>query len=241
MRLSVIIPCKNEVGVVDTLLASLEVQTKPADEIIVVDSHSSDNTAEHVRKIGKRLPLIVTSASKKGVAEARNHGGYKATSDILLFLDADADIAPDFLENFLYDKQRRSLQAGGFTQRMPSKNLGLRIGARVMNGYARTMSHTPWPIAFSIIFTDSDIFRKLNGFDPEIFIMEDYDYVYRAKKQGFHVGIIGTPFIASDRRYIGPDKPPLWQGIYAELYRYTHGMRITKPLFTYTMGGKKKQ
>lgn len=241
MKVSVIIPCKNEVGVIDALLKCLKHQTRRADEIIVVDSFSTDGSAAHVRKMKGRLPLVVTKARKKGVAEARNHGASKATGDILVFLDADATISRNFLEKFLAEKHRRALQAGGFTQRMPSNNIGLRIGARMMNGYARLMAHTPWPIAFSAVFSDATVFKALRGFDPKLFIMEDYDYVYRAKKRGFPVGTIRVPFNASDRRYVGPDRPPMWQGFYAELYRYTHAMRITKPLFDYKMGGKGKK
>jgi hypothetical protein len=101
----------------------------------------------------------------------------------------------------------RKLQAGGFSQRMPSKSLGIRLGARAMNGYARLMQHTPWPIAFSVIFCDRTVFDQINGFDPEIFIMEDYDFVYRSKKAGFKIGIITVPFYSSDRRFVGPDRP----------------------------------
>lgn len=241
MKVSVIIPCKNEVGVVDALLKSLKHQTRRADEIIVVDSHSIDGTSAHVKKMKGRLPLTVTKAPKKGVSEARNHGARKATGDILVFLDADTTVPRDFFEKFLAEKHRRALQAGGFTQRMPSDQLGLRVGARVMNGYARLMARTPWPIAFSAVFSDATVFRALRGFDPKLFIMEDYDYVYRAKKRGFPVGTVHVPFNASDRRYVGPDRPPMWQGFYAEFYRYTHGMRITKPLFDYKMGGKAKK
>jgi len=240
MKLSVIIPCKNEVGVVDALLTSLEVQTRTIDELIVVDSHSTDGTAKHVRKLGKQLPLKIVKAIKKGVAEARNIGGRESTGDVLLFLDADARLENDFIERFLYEYTKRKLAVGGFTQRMPSSRKGIEVGAHFMNGYARLMQHTPWPIAFSCLFADRSAFDELSGFDPELFIMEDYDFVYRAKKAGFRTGIIQVPYIASDRRYSSPDQPPIWRGIYAELYRYTHGMRITKPLFDYQMGGKKK-
>lgn len=241
MKLSVIIPCKNEVGVVDALLKCLERQTCPADEVIVVDSHSTDGTGAHVKKIGKKLPLKVVKAVKKGVAEARNIGAEKSSGTVLLFLDADCQLEDDFIERFLLQRNERHLAVGGFTQRMPSRQKGIEIGARLMNGYARTMQHTPWPIAYSSLFADKSAFNELDGFDPEIFIMEDYDLIYRAKKAGFRTGIVSVPFIASDRRFVGPDAPPMWRGFYAELYRYTHGMRITKPLFDYQMGGKKKQ
>lgn len=241
MKLSVVIPCKNEVGVVDDLLACLESQTHPADEVVVVDSHSTDGTGEHVKKNGKTLPLKVLKATKKGVAEARNIGAEKSSGTLLLFLDADSQISNDFIENFLKERSSRHLAVGGFTQRMPSHQKGLELGARLMNGYARAMQHTPWPIAYSCLFADRSAFEELGGFDPEIFIMEDYDLVYRARKAGFRTGIVPVPFIASDRRFISPDSPPMWRGFYAELYRYTHGMRITKPLFDYQMGGKQRK
>lgn len=240
MKLSVIIPCKNEVGVVDSLLKCLRSQTHPADEIVIVDSHSTDGTAAYVKKIGKKLPIKVVKAVKKGVAEARNIGGKKSSGTVLLFLDADSQLDKDFIEKFLYERDRRFLGAGGFTQRMPSKQKSIERGAHLMNAYARVMQHTPWPIAYSCLFADRSTFNELSGFDPEIFIMEDYDFIYRAKKAGFRTGIISVPFIASDRRFTGADRPPIWRGVYAELYRYTHGMRITKPLFEYRMGGKKK-
>lgn len=238
MRISVIIPCKNEVGVVDSLLTCLAKQTRPADQIVVIDSHSSDGTASHVKKIDKELPIIVQRARKKGVSEARNLGAQHATGDILFFFDADVQLAADFLERAMQNITQRTLQAGGFTQRMNSKKAGLRFGARVMNGYSRTMQHTPWPIAFSCLFATREVFNKLHGFDPKIFIMEDYDFMLRAHRNAFKVGIVDVPFFASDRRYIDTSPGLLFRGIYAELYRYTHGMRITKPIFEYEMGGK---
>lgn len=240
MKLSIIIPCKNEVGVVDALLRSLETQTHPADEVVVVDSHSTDGTAVHAKKIGKQLPLKIVKAVKRGVAEARNIGGRESSGSVLLFLDADTQLEDDFIERFIRERNKRMLAVGGFTQRMPSHNKGIEVGARIMNGYARLMQHTPWPIAYSCLFADRSAFDELNGFDPKLFIMEDYDFIYRAKRFGFRTGIVTVPYIASDRRYVGPDRPSIWRGVYAELYRYTHGMRITKPLFDYQMGGKKK-
>lgn len=237
MKLSVIIPCKNEAGTVDRLLASLEAQTRPADEIIVVDSLSTDQTVRHANQFRDHLPLHVVATTQNGVARARNRGGDSATGDMLLFMDADTMLPNQFIEQFLAQINNRRLEAGGFTQRMDSHSLGIRVGSRIMNLYARIMQYTPWPIAFSCIFSSREVFATIKGFDAEIFIMEDYDYVLRAKRAHYKVGICTVPFTASDRRYRNSASHTIWKGIYAEIYRYTHGLKITRPLFRYDMGG----
>ena len=237
MRISVIIPCKNEAGVVDVLLESLADQTRPADQVVVIDSHSTDNTVSCVRAFEERLPLKITTAVKRGVAHARNEAATVATGDMLVFVDADIILPKNFLEDFEQTIKKRGLEVGGFTARMRSKRASIRLGARLMNGYLRFMQHTPWPIAFSCIFASHQAFKALKGFDSELYIMEDYDIALRARRLGYKVGTVVSPFLASDRRFI--DNPSqAWRGLYGEIYRYTHGLRITKPIYRYDMGGK---
>jgi glycosyltransferase involved in cell wall biosynthesis len=239
MRLSVIIPCKNEVGVVEHLLDSLKAQTTPPDEIIVVDSHSDDATSAVAAAYSNSLPIKVIKAKGYGIAHARNEGVLAASGDLFLFIDADVRLPSNFIAQAFRQVAGRSLEVGGFRQRMPSTNWGIRAGSHVMNGYVRLMSLTPWPIAFSCFFATRKIHEAIGGFDPEVWIMEDYDYVYRARQTKAKFGIVrGTFFHASDRRFQSAAALSISQAIYAELYRYTHGMRITKPLYDYTMGGK---
>lgn len=238
MKLSVIVPCKNEVGVVEHLLDSLIMQEVQPAEIIIVDSHSNDATADVAKSYRDRLPIIIINAKQKGVVAAKNEGAAHASGDLLLFIDADVHLPRNFIRRLIAQVADRSLRAGGFSQRMHSKKLGIRLGARFMNGYVRLMSITPWPIAFSCFFATKDIHKKIDGFDESMWIMEDYDYVYRARKNGASFGLIrGTHFNASDRRFSHNAPIDIFKAIYAEIYRYTHGMRITKPLFSYKMGG----
>lgn len=239
MQISLIIPCKNESGVVDKLLSSLLDQTRPADQIIVVNSHSSDDTVARAQAFADRLPLQTIDALKRGVANARNEGATAARGDMLVFIDADSTLPPTFLADFETQVTARHLEVGGFTNRMPSKKWGIRLGARLMNGYLRFMQHTPWPIAFTCLYARRDAFRTLEGFDAELYIMEDYDLALRAHRAGFKVGVVTSPFIASDRRFI-ENPSQARRGLYGELYRYTHGLRVTKPIYEYHMGGKKR-
>lgn len=241
MKLSVIIPCKNEVGTLEHLLDSLTLQSHPADEVIVVDSHSTDATASVAKSYEDRLPIKVVTAQKKGLAHARNEGAQQASHELLMFIDADVQLPKNCLAKLHQAVTKRHLQVGGFAQHMATSSAGLKFGSYFMNGYVRVMSCTPWPIFFSCFFITKEFHQKLNGFDSEVWIMEDYDYAYRARKAGAKFGLVrGTHFVASSRRFEQKDTHAVLKAAYAEIYRYTHGMRITKPLFTYEMGGEEK-
>lgn len=93
---SVIIPSHNSAhflpGAIDSLLA----QTIPADEIIVVDDGSVDETAEVCRAYGARVRYIRQENLLASVA--RNTGIAAAHGDWLAFLDADDVWEPNKLE-----------------------------------------------------------------------------------------------------------------------------------------------
>ncbi|NYZ73962.1 glycosyltransferase [Candidatus Micrarchaeota archaeon] len=90
--LSIIIPTLNEEEHIRALLASLKPQLAPGDEVIVVDSHSKDRTADVAKEHGARILL----RAKKGVGLARTEGAKEAANDILVFIDADATLPDDF-------------------------------------------------------------------------------------------------------------------------------------------------
>ena len=60
-------------------------QTRPADEILVVDGASSDATVE----IAERRGLTVVQQPGTGIADARNHGIASTTGEFVAFLDHD--------------------------------------------------------------------------------------------------------------------------------------------------------
>ncbi|MGQ0799035.1 MAG: glycosyltransferase family 2 protein [Pseudomarimonas sp.] len=95
MRLSVIIPAKNESANLGQTLARVKVHAENA-EVIVVNDGSSDATAEIARQFGATV-LSVPYTMGNGAAIKR--GARHASGEVLIFLDADgqhdpADIAP---------------------------------------------------------------------------------------------------------------------------------------------------
>ena len=102
-NISIIIPARNEEKNLGRLLHSLKNQTLKADEIIVVDDHSEDLTAE----IGREAGCIVISSKElpegwTGKPWACWQGAHKATGDIFAFLDADTFLESDGLSRIFF-------------------------------------------------------------------------------------------------------------------------------------------
>jgi glycosyltransferase involved in cell wall biosynthesis len=98
LTISVIIPTYNRQSWLCETLESLAQQTWPADrfEVIVVDDGSEDGTAEIVEQ-SFPFPLRYFWQSNQGDAAARNTGVQQSQADILVFLDDDILIAPNYL------------------------------------------------------------------------------------------------------------------------------------------------
>src|SRR5581483_8159413 len=93
--ISVIIPCFNHAAYLAKAIQSALVQTLPADEIIVVDDGSTDDTAKVTASSGTRIRYVYQSNA--GLSAARNTGIKLATGKYIGFLDADDLWHPDFL------------------------------------------------------------------------------------------------------------------------------------------------
>jgi glycosyltransferase involved in cell wall biosynthesis len=104
VRLSVVIPALNEERHLGQLLADLQHQSRRPDEIILVDAGSSDATVQ----IANQSQAVVLHGEPP-VACGRNLGGFSATGDLIIFLDADTRLAETFVEAFVCEVERRGL------------------------------------------------------------------------------------------------------------------------------------
>jgi glycosyltransferase involved in cell wall biosynthesis len=91
MKVSLIIPTRNEAGCIGTVLA--QIPRSIVDEIIVVDGHSTDGTwDEAYRNIRKSDQLLIQK--KTGYGGALLEGIRKARGDVIVFMDADGSHNP---------------------------------------------------------------------------------------------------------------------------------------------------
>lgn len=97
MKISVILPAKNEAeGLRRTLPALAAVL--PEAEIIVVDDGSTDETAEVARSAGAR---VLSSPYSMGNGAAIKRGARAATGEVLVFMDADGQHDPAHIPRLL--------------------------------------------------------------------------------------------------------------------------------------------
>jgi len=86
-----IIPVYNRPGLIAEAIASIQQQTIPLDEIIVVDDASTDRTPDAVETLARkdqRIRLLRLSANG-GPGNARNHGIAATQCNWISFLDSD--------------------------------------------------------------------------------------------------------------------------------------------------------
>lgn len=99
--LSVIVPARNEAANIGRCVASLITSTYPALDIIVVDDHSTDDTARIAREAGAgdaRVRVVQVPELEPdwlGKQWACAHGASLARGQVLCFTDADTVHAPD--------------------------------------------------------------------------------------------------------------------------------------------------
>ena len=99
LMVSVIIPTYNESRVISSCLQSLQSQTVKDLEIIVVDDGSTDSTLSEISNFKFQISnFVILRQNHNGPGVARNLAAKKAKGDILVFVDADMEFAPDFIE-----------------------------------------------------------------------------------------------------------------------------------------------
>jgi len=105
---SLVVPAKNEEAVIEATVRSLWAidyaeEGRRRFEVIVVDDQSTDTTPAILERLAAELPLTVvrTPEGSQGKAAALNLGIARARADLIAVFDADARVAPDFLERMV--------------------------------------------------------------------------------------------------------------------------------------------
>ncbi len=101
-RIAVVVAARNEAARIGPLLDALTAQSRPADEIVLIDDRSTDGTGALVQRYADRLPLTVVRIDSEPVGigpkkRALAVGIGQTKSPWLVLTDADTRPGPDWL------------------------------------------------------------------------------------------------------------------------------------------------
>ncbi len=170
--ISIIIPTLNEEDSLNKLIPYLK-DCCPNNEIeiIIADAGSTDNTKAIAEKWGVKLVL----SPVKGRAIQMNAGAKAASHDIVYFVHADT-IPPQTFYTDIIEAVNKGYGLGRYFTKFNSNKWLLKLNAFV--------TRFDWFICYGgdqTLFVTQSLFKKLRGFNEELLIMEEFDFVKRAR------------------------------------------------------------
>ena len=177
ISISTVIPTYNRWPVIRRAVDSVLSQIVQADEIIVVDDGSTDNTTSKLQQhYSDRINII--QQPNQGVSAARNHGIEHASGNWIALLDSDDAWHPDKLQ-----KQKQTIANNDSCVLCHTNEIWIRNGMRVnqmkkhqkSGGDVFKNSLPLCVISPSSALIKRDIFNETGLFDTTLPACEDYD------------------------------------------------------------------
>lgn len=209
-RVSVIIPAHNSARSLPETIASVRAQTYSDWEIVAVDDGSRDATWPLLSQAGPDV-LAVRNPSALGPAAARNRALAQATGDLVVFLDADDLLRPDYLESqiALLDRARAAGQRVGV---VTCDARLLDDGDYAEHTYLDLVRDRDASLTLDAVLTRNSIYiaslvpravgDEVGWFDEELFGTEDFGLWVKILERGY-VAIRNPAPLAVYRRRAG--------------------------------------
>ncbi len=175
-KVAVIIPTHNRASLLPRAIKSVLAQTRAADEIIIVDDGSTDETQSLV---GNDYPQIkYIKQENKGVSTARNMGIEVSSSDWICLLDSDDSWQADKLERqaqLLRDNPDYSICHTNETWYRNGKILNQGKKHEKLGGQIFQHCLPLCVISPSSVMINKQVFNDVGLFDENLPACEDYD------------------------------------------------------------------
>ena len=98
MKISILIPCWNEEKSIRACVKSCLKQTRKADEIIVVNDGSIDNSLNILKSFGSKIKIVHQAVCSGNKSYAQEIGLKHVTGDVFICSDADTLLDKHFVE-----------------------------------------------------------------------------------------------------------------------------------------------
>ena len=177
---SVVTVCFNAGDTIADALRSVNAQTHPDLEHIVVDGGSTDGTVDAVRRHGQRVSRMV-SEPDRGIYDAMNKGLAMATGRCVMFLNADDwYVVPDAISTLAAAMEARQSKAAYANvayvnrERPDKRQRTWRSGPMRKGAFARG-----WAPPHPTFMAHRELLLELGGFDRRYGLAADFDLMLR--------------------------------------------------------------
>ena len=201
-KISIVVVALNEGRHIPRLMTSIQRLRKPRAvtvEAILVDGGSSDDTRGRARAAGFTSILELPGAS---IPVCRNRGAAESDGPWLAYVDADCEVAEDWLEQALPLLQEHRDIVLGWPAEPPEPATWVQSAwkahwacknprTELLNGRTVVRHEGFRLVTTRNMILSRSVFEKIGGFDEELNTGEDTDFVFRAYLQG--IPVLGVP------------------------------------------------
>lgn len=203
LSVSVILPCRNEVGAISSCLQSIVKSEYPKEylELIVVDGRSNDGTRDIVKEFSEKFPWIRLLDNDRGITPAALNIGIRSSrSQIVVRMDAHTLYPPDYISKLVdWIERSKADNVGGICITQPAnptdKAQAIAIGLShpwgVGNSHFRIGVSAPkWVDTVPFGCYRREVFDKIGLFDERLIRNQDDEFNHRLIKSGGRILLV---------------------------------------------------
>lgn len=244
MDVSVVIPAKNEEkNIHQCLNAIFNQRTSYTYEVIVIDSGSTDQTIQIIKKFAK-VKLIQIKAEEFGHGKTRNLGAEIATGDFIVFLNADAiPVNHIWLHTLVDNFQQDESIAGIFSRHIPRDDCHLYMARDIYTSMPpekkiRNLAGKMDLMIFSTVSAAirKKIWKKL-PLEHDIVIAEDQEWATRIIREGFKICYEPDSKVYHSHNYTPHELYHIKKKVSTASKRYTNRLHAILSGFPLVIGG----
>jgi glycosyltransferase involved in cell wall biosynthesis len=200
--ISAVIPVHNREHLIGRAIESALDQTRPADEIVVVDDGSTDATTDVVRRFGDAVKLICKPNG--GVSTARNLGVEQSSSEFIAFLDSDDVWESGHLrrmDDAISGTGRKAVlyfSDLGTASNHPGETYWERAGLQIDGPYELRSDPTDWvfspiqPMVIDAVVVRRDVYLETGGSDARLVRRGDTHLLFKLGLAGPVCAVAGS-------------------------------------------------
>ena len=216
---SVVMTVFNEANNITGVITSLLSQTRPPDQVVIVDGGSTDNTLAILQDWSQQDSRICPiSQPGANISQGRNRAIAAAAHDLIAVTDAGTRLPADWLQNLLvpFEKSDTVVVSGFFrSDPDPTSPFQIAMGATVLPASYEVDPKRFLPSSRSVAFLRS-AWQAAGGYPEWLDYCEDLIFDLNLKKQGY--AFVWQPravALFAPRRSLG--------SFWTQYYRYARG------------------